>query len=308
MAINEHYYEVLDVFSDLFIFMFDELNKRCKDEIEAVRAQHPFEDLVYTRPSLRITYAEGIALLREAGIDISDHDDLSTPNEKLLGKLVKEKYGTEFFMMDKYPLSVRPFYTMPCPEDASLSNSYDFFIRGEEILSGAQRVHDPELLAERAAANDIPLHTIQGYVDSFKHGALPHGGGGVGLERVVMLFLGLPNIRKSSLFPRDPVRYGTKFILIEHFGDPQLVVFATQHSVYIADIWRCSDVVNSAAPFDPIKFLGGVGPTGSAALKIYGIFNWLPRGGHLVTLFLTVPFKLPISHCILSASATAHGH
>jgi aspartyl-tRNA synthetase len=109
-------------------------------------------------------------------------------------------------MMDKYPLSVRPFYTMPDPANPQASNSYDFFMRGEEILSGAQRIHDPEMLVAQARKHGIPVETIQGYVDSFKHGAFPHGGGGVGLERVVMLFLGLDNIRKSSMFPRDPKR------------------------------------------------------------------------------------------------------
>ena len=103
-------------------------------------------------------------------------------------------------------MAVRPFYTMPCPDDPTLSNSYDFFIRGEEILSGAQRVHDPELLTRQAREKGIPVETIKSYIDSFRHGAMPHGGGGVGLERVVMLFLGLNNIRKSSLFPRDPKR------------------------------------------------------------------------------------------------------
>lgn len=119
---------------------------------------------------------------------------------------MKEKYDTDFFFMDKYPLSVRPFYTMPCPENPKNSNSYDFFIRGQEILSGAQRIHDPVLLEERATAHEIDLATIKEYVDSFRNGALPHGGGGIGLECVVMLFLGLPNIRKASMFPRDPKR------------------------------------------------------------------------------------------------------
>lgn len=109
-------------------------------------------------------------------------------------------------MMDKYPLSVRPFYTMPDPNDPKLSNSYDLFIRGEEIVSGAQRVHDVDLLVERANAWKVPLESIQSYLDAFKHGALPHAGGGIGLERVVMLYLGLKNIRKTSLFPRDPSR------------------------------------------------------------------------------------------------------
>ena len=91
-------------------------------------------------------------------------------------------------------------------QDPKLSNSFDFFIRGQEILSGAQRIHIPEFIEERAKAWNIPLDDIKAYVDSFRHGALPHGGGGIGLERVIMLFLGLPNIRKSAWFPRDPKR------------------------------------------------------------------------------------------------------
>jgi aspartyl/asparaginyl-tRNA synthetase len=69
MTIDEHYDEVMDVFSDLFIYIFDGLNERCKSELERVREQHPFEDLKYLRPTLKLTYAEGCALLREAGID-----------------------------------------------------------------------------------------------------------------------------------------------------------------------------------------------------------------------------------------------
>lgn len=206
MVIHEHYDEVLDVFSDLFIYIFDGINERCKDELERVREQHPYEDLKYLRPTLKLTYAEGCALLREAGIDQDDYEDLSTENEKKLGDLVSAKYGTDFFFMDKYPLSVRPFYTMPDPNNPKLSNSYDFFIRGQEILSGAQRIHEPDLLAERAAVHEIDLKDIEAYLNSFRNGALPHGGGGIGLERVVMLFLGLPNIRKTAWFPRDPKR------------------------------------------------------------------------------------------------------
>lgn len=116
MAIHEHYDEVLEVFSDLFIYIFDGINARCKNELERVREQHPFEDLKYCKPTLKISYAEGCKLLRDAGIDQDDYEDLSTVNEKKLGEIVKEKYGTDFFFMDKYPLAVRPFYTMPCPE------------------------------------------------------------------------------------------------------------------------------------------------------------------------------------------------
>jgi aspartyl-tRNA synthetase len=130
----------------------------------------------------------------------------STTNEKRLGQLVASKYNVDFFMLDKFPLCIRPFYTMPDPEDATWSNSYDFFVRGEEILSGAQRIHDPDLLADRAQACGVELVSIAPYVDAFKYGAFPHGGCGIGLERLVMLFLNLGNIRRASLFPRDPTR------------------------------------------------------------------------------------------------------
>jgi len=206
MVIHEHYDEILDVFSQLFIYIFDGIKERCKNELERVREQHPFEDLQYLRPTLKISYAEGCKLLRETGIPQDDYEDLSTENEKKLGDIVKAHFGTDFFFMDKYPLAVRPFYTMPDPNNPKLSNSYDFFIRGQEILSGAQRVHDPDLLTERAKEWGIPLHDIAAYVSSFRNGALPHGGGGIGLERVVMLYLGLPNIRKTAWFPRDPKR------------------------------------------------------------------------------------------------------
>jgi len=206
MTFQEHYYEVLEVFSNLFCYIFDGLNERYRDEIEAVRSQYPFEDLKYKNPSLRITFQEGMALLREAGYEVDDNEDPTTEQEKALGRIVKEKYDTDFYMMDKYPLAARPFYTMPCPMNPAHSNSYDFFIRGQEILSGAQRIHEPELLVERANAHEIPVDSIKSYIDAFRHGALPHGGGGIGLERVVMLFLGLTNVRKTSLFPRTPNR------------------------------------------------------------------------------------------------------
>ncbi|KAL7494781.1 hypothetical protein ACHAWT_005593 [Skeletonema menzelii] len=206
MAIVEHYDEVLDVLGDLFVYIFDGLKEKCGSELQRVKEQHGFEDLKYLKKTLKIDYATGCKLLREAGVDQGDYDDLSTENEKKLGDIVKEKYDTDFFIMDKYPLDVRPFYTMPDPNNPKLSNSYDVFIRGQEILSGAQRVHEPELLVERARAWGIDVETIASYVDSFRNGALPHGGGGIGLERVVMLYLGLPNIRKSSMFPRDPRR------------------------------------------------------------------------------------------------------
>ncbi|KAI7865559.1 hypothetical protein BDF14DRAFT_1823102 [Spinellus fusiger] len=206
MAFEEHYHEVVDLLDELFVFIFTNLKSRFGKEIEAVKRQYAFEDFEFLPKTLRLKFSEGVQMLRDAGIEIEDHKDLSTPHEKLLGKLVKEKYHTDFYILDKFPLAVRPFYTMPDPENPEYSNSYDFFMRGEEILSGAQRIHDSDFLAERAKIHGIDVSSIQPYIDAFKIAAPPHAGGGIGLERVVMLYLALGNIRRTSLFPRDPKR------------------------------------------------------------------------------------------------------
>jgi len=190
----------------MFIDVFRALQRDFAAEIAAVNKQYPAEPFEFLDPPLILPFKEGVRMLKEAGVEQDPFGDLSTPDEKLLGRLVKAKYKTDFYVLDKYPLAVRPFYTMPDPADELYSNSYDMFMRGEEILSGAQRIHCPDMLTQRATHHGVYLAKIQAYIDSFKYGCPPHAGGGIGLERVTMLFLGLGNIRLASLFPRDPKR------------------------------------------------------------------------------------------------------
>ncbi|ODM99228.1 Aspartate--tRNA ligase, cytoplasmic [Orchesella cincta] len=206
MAFDTHYHEVVDTIAATFTEIFRGLRDLYAEEISTVNKQYPASPFTFLDPPLRLEFPQAIAMLREAGVEVGDEDDLSTPNEKLLGRLVKAKYDTDFFILDKYPLVVRPFYTMPDPSNSKYSNSYDMFMRGEEILSGAQRIHDPKLLSERAKHHGVDLEKIKSYIDAFKYGCPPHAGGGIGLERVTMLYLGLDNIRKTSMFPRDPKR------------------------------------------------------------------------------------------------------
>lgn len=103
-------------------------------------------------------------MLAQVGVEMGPDDDLSTPSEKLLGRLIKAKYDTDFYILDKYPLAVRPFYTMPDPHNPKISNSYDMFMRGEEIISGAQRIHDPELLSERAKHHGIGKFCVRNVI------------------------------------------------------------------------------------------------------------------------------------------------
>ncbi|KAF8643660.1 hypothetical protein HU200_066716 [Digitaria exilis] len=188
MEIKEHYFEVCDVIDDLFVSIFKHLAEKCKEELETINRQYSFEPL------------------KEAGTEMEPMGDLNTEAEKKLGRLVKEKYGTDFFILHRYPLAVRPFYSMPCYDNPAYSNSFDVFLRGEEIISGAQRIHVPGMLAKRAKECGIDASTMSAYIESFSLGAPPHGGFGAGLERVVMLLCALDNVRMVSMFPRDPHR------------------------------------------------------------------------------------------------------
>jgi len=164
--------------------------KEAKELLDQIKEEYDLED-----------YKD----LKEAE-SMGDFDDLSTKNERFLGKAVKRVYKTDFYMLDKFPKAVRPFYTMEDPEKDGYSNSYDFFMRGEEIMSGAQRIHDPEMLKKSAIEHGVDPTTIQGYLDAFEYGVSPHAGGGIGLERIVMLYFGLGQVKRASLFPRDPSR------------------------------------------------------------------------------------------------------
>lgn len=201
---DKDYHEILEVMWSLLVNIFDGL----KDNpyVEVVKEKLPFELPVYSKEPLIIDFADGVEMLRKDGLEQGELEDLSTVNEKRLGELVKELTGQDLFILDKYPLAARPFYTSPHPEDERYSCSYDIIFRGKEICSGAQRVHDWKMLTEKIVAAGIDPSHLETYINSFKHGSRPHGGCGFGLERILMLYLDLDNIRSASFCPRDPRR------------------------------------------------------------------------------------------------------
>jgi len=209
MAIAEHYHEVMELLDEMFLSIFRGLREEYLKEIGLIGQQFPANEFTWregTEGTLKLSFAQAHEMLIEDGVVRQPLDDIDTKSERRLGELVKAKYGTDYFIIDKFPLVLRPFYTMADSTNPELSNSYDFFMRGEEILSGAQRIHDPVLLVEQMKMRGIDPESMRGYLDAFKLGCPPHGGGGIGLERVLMLFLKLNNIRRASLFPRDPKR------------------------------------------------------------------------------------------------------
>lgn len=206
MEIKEHYFEVCDILGTLFVELFDDLAEKCGAKLFIIRKQFPCEPLKYHKETLKLRYADAKKKFEESGFKIEHGDDLTTRAEKKLGQLVHDRYNTDFFILYEFPLAVRPFYTMPCVENPEYSNSFDAFIRGEEVVSGSRRIHCRDLLLQRISMCGIANDSLAYFTDSFQYGCPPRGGFGAGFERIVMLYCGLSNIRLASLFPRDPQR------------------------------------------------------------------------------------------------------
>ncbi|AKG38885.1 aspartyl-tRNA synthetase [Infirmifilum uzonense] len=151
----------------------------------------------------RITYSEIIDILNSIGYNIQWGEDLDTQAEKSLGEYLSAK-GTPIYFITKYPWDAKPFYIMR--EGDNLSKSFDLDIKGIEVASGGQREHRYHELVQNLKAKGLSLEEFSFYIKAFMYGMPPHGGFGLGLDRLLMTFLGLSNIREVVLFPRDRFR------------------------------------------------------------------------------------------------------
>ncbi|MGI6012383.1 MAG: aspartate--tRNA(Asn) ligase [Ruminococcus sp.] len=132
--------------------------------------------------------------------------DLEPEEEELIGQYFKEEYGADFVFVTHYPSKKRPFYAMDDPEDERYTLSFDLLYHGLEVTTGGQRIHDAGKLLEKMEKRGMTAEGLEQYVDAFRFGMPPHGGLGIGLERLTMQLLGRENIRDACLFPRDMSR------------------------------------------------------------------------------------------------------
>lgn len=132
--------------------------------------------------------------------------DLEPEEEELIGKYFKEEYNADFVFVTHYPSKKRPFYAMDDPEDARYTLSFDLLYHGLEITTGGQRIHDLSMLEEKIQEKGMTEEGLEQYLDAFRFGMPPHGGLGIGLERLTMQLLGEDNVREACLFPRDMSR------------------------------------------------------------------------------------------------------
>jgi nondiscriminating aspartyl-tRNA synthetase len=154
-----------------------------------------------------IKFRDGQAIiLNRYGEDCHQETDLSPQHERWLCQWAQETYGSELLFVTHYPTSKRPFYTMPDPEDPEHTCSFDLLFRGIEIVTGGQRVHRYDQLLDHLARWNQSPSLYTGYLEAFRYGMPPHGGFGMGAERLTQTLIGAGNLRETTLFPRDMKR------------------------------------------------------------------------------------------------------
>ena len=200
MGFIDDYDDVMDLIEEMFVNLMGNLSEEAKDELKILGVE-----LVVPKKIPRITMDEAKKMLAKKGKKYKDDEDLDPEGEKLLGELVKEKYGSEFVFLTLFPWAVKPFYQMKL-EGKAVTKSFDLLFNGVEVCSGSQREHRYEVLKKQAKAKGLDLDKMTEYAEIFQYGVPPHGGAGFGLDRITHKLLGLDNIREAVLLPRDPER------------------------------------------------------------------------------------------------------
>lgn len=182
--------------------LVDLLRREYAGELALLGAELPDAQHI---PAVRFDEAKRLAA-DAYGYAIREPYDLEPEEEQHIGRYAKEVWGSDFVFVTHYPGRKRPFYTMDDPEDPRYTLSFDLLFRGVEITTGGQRIHNYGQQVEKLKARGMEPEDFSGYLLFHKHGAPPHGGLGIGLERLTMQLCGLDNIRRASLFPRDRTR------------------------------------------------------------------------------------------------------
>jgi len=174
---------------------------------EEIKELFDVDVVVPTIPFPRIPLAEAKRIVAERGYEVPRADDDMDPEgERQIAAYVAETFGHEFVFLTDYASSIRPFYHMRREGDPTITNSYDLIWRGTEITTGAQREHRVEILESQAREKGLDPAELEFYLDFFRYGVPPHGGFGMGLQRVMMLLLHQPNLREVTYLFRGPNR------------------------------------------------------------------------------------------------------
>ena len=198
MGYIDSFTDIMNMETGALKYIMELLKKEYAPEVELLKADIP---QITTIPCIKFKDAKALCVKKLK--NITDMKDFEPEEEMFLGKWAKQQFNSDFLFVTHYLSKKRPFYTMDDPEDPEVTLSFDLLFRGIEITSGGQRIHDYNMQVEKMKRLGMDPAQFETYLMLHKYGAPPHGGLGLGLERLTMHLLGFKNVRYAAMFPRD---------------------------------------------------------------------------------------------------------
>ena len=202
MGYIDSFRDVMDMETGMLQYVMKLLEQDYKKELDMLGVTLPEVGRI---PAVRFDQAKEL-VSRKYDRKIRNPYDLEPEEELLIGRYFQEEYGSDFVFVPHYPSKKRPFYAMDDPADPRFTLSFDLLFRGLEVTTGGQRIHDYREITAKMEKRGMDPEDIASYLMIFKYGMPPHGGLGIGLERLTMRLLDEQNVREASLFPRDVTR------------------------------------------------------------------------------------------------------
>ncbi|MBQ9714124.1 MAG: aspartate--tRNA(Asn) ligase [Clostridia bacterium] len=199
MGFIDGFEDIMNMEAGVLKYIMNLLKTEYKNEVDLLHIEIPE---IKEIPVLKFMEAKEI-IMKKFKYQPSDMKDFDPEEEQILGKYAKKQFNSDFIFITHYPSKKRPFYTMDDPEDPEYTLSFDLLFRGLEITSGGQRVHDYAQQVAKMEKLGMNPEEFATYLMLHKYGAPPHGGLGLGLERLTMHLLGAKNVREATMFPRD---------------------------------------------------------------------------------------------------------
>lgn len=205
--------DVMKLETEFLRYMLAHLDKTVERELKLLDYEKPL--LPEEIPSFTLRQVQEL-IKKETGVDHTAEPDLEPSEEKWISEYVKQNHNSDFVFVTHYPTAKRPLYTYPDEENPEFTKSFDLLFRGLEITTGGQRINDYEKLVENIKKWGLDPKNFEFYLQSFKYGMCPEGGLAIGLERLTANLLGLKNVKRATLFPRDLNRIDSQLSIPEH--------------------------------------------------------------------------------------------
>ncbi len=201
MGFIENFSDVMDELEKVMKQLMIQVKNKCASDVFKYEAEVPEIDSIP-----RIKLEEAVSIIKKEYGKETEGLDIDSEGERLIGEWAKKEKGSDFVFLTHYPSDLRPFYSMPNQDNPRMTDTFDLIFRGVEIASGGQRINDYNQMVESMKKHRLNPDDFEDYLEIFKYGMPPHGGWGLGSERIVQKILGIDNIKETILYPRDVKR------------------------------------------------------------------------------------------------------